>query len=110
MAYHKRTYGPLEGDFNLSETEKRDGRSIENPIKNLKISARCVFRWAKNQGKTAQEALERAMVKIEQNARVEYGMTAIPEDLNVYMNELYTSYNNLDGVPEIRQNGGPEPA
>jgi hypothetical protein len=93
--FTERNWGPIipfTEPVQRSGDEKIDGRTIQNPKKNLKISAVRSFGWAKSQGKTADEAKARVLEVVEKKARAKFSMSEVPIEVLDYIEEEYRNY------------------
>lgn len=99
--YMEHNFGAAD-EFNSSPSDDRiDRRKIPNPEKNLKISVRRVFGWAKQHAKTAEEAKERAIEVITAKNKLEYDMLKVPSGVYNYVDHLYKHYDLIGTKAEI---------
>ena len=84
---------PPQASSSVEQTRKIDGRSLPNPEKNLKISVRRCYEWAKRHRKNAEEARERVYETISKRALKVYAMR-VPEGVADLIEPLYRTYEN----------------
>jgi len=97
-----------EGAF--SSATPTDGRKTLNPNKNLKISAVRTYGWAKDVGRSAEEARQRVIEVVESTVRGKYAFNfpdgKIPADVHEYIQYMYENY---DLIGRKDANGKPIP-
>jgi hypothetical protein len=93
--------GEWFGVFGETFQPVRDGRTILNPVKNLKISVRRAYDWAKKGGKDAVESRDHVRRVIRETAKNRYKMVPLSPDVEVYIDHLAEHFDRIGTKAQI---------